>query len=155
MVNIKKTLEYTAKAIKIFTLANAVYFCGFMIVANGIHRQFAQHIKSQSGLELILKDERKKLSLKDSIKINVNLNKDKKHVAHSKKLGDKDYEISLSNDTYDITTLRHELYHIADGHFESQEKIDDSFQGKFIKSIKYLYHDEPKAILYHMTGIKL
>ncbi len=42
------------------------------------------------------------------------------------------------------STLRHELYHIYDGHLEGKRSF-----------IKYLFIQEPRAVIYQYLGIKL
>ena len=152
MSTLQNVMKYGKKAISTFLVANAIYFGGFLIGANVIHRAFSPSIKTQSELELKLEEERKRLGIKDNIIIRANLSSNPDDNSYAKKLEDNVYEINLEPEVgHNLDVLRHELYHIADGHCDDGEKVSDSFIG----GLKYLYIYEPQAVLYSISGIKL
>jgi hypothetical protein len=156
MSYVKRAIKCGEKAAKVIFIANIVYFGGFLIGANGVHRCFSPPIKTESELELRLTEEKQRLGLTDSTIIHAHLSQNKKENSYAKKLAPNEYEINLEPvEGHNIAVLRHELYHIKDGHLDDVKKISDSFGGKIEKILKYVYINEPQAILYHMTGIKL
>lgn len=65
------------------------------------------------------------------------------------------YELTL--DSYKIkSAVKHELYHIYDLDCEL-DKLGSKFvmENGVKRTYKYLFLDEPKAVLYASTGIKL
>lgn len=153
-MNFNKILRYGEKTAKVFLIGNIIYFGGFIVGVNGIHRAFSPKIRNQSELELRLKEERKKLQIGDHIKINAYLSKSGD--SYAKKLGPNEYEIKLEPLLgQNLDVLRHELYHIADGHCDYFEKMPNNFINGLKHLGKYLYWDEPQAILYSIAGLEL
>lgn len=104
-------------------------------------------ITSQKQLEQLIKQERSKIDSTNNSKIEGFLVKDKSIVRRSTKISDNSYTIKLNKNYANLPILRHELYHILDGHFEKNKN--------FPKDIKYFFIDEPQATIYSTTGLKL
>jgi hypothetical protein len=101
-------------------------------------------ITSQSHLEEILDDEMKKAGIDSDIDLKIKLSDDEDEVSHLKRFMDGSYEIILSPYGSNVSTLRHELYHLADGHLDN---------GHFSLT-KYFFWYEPQATIYQLTGLK-
>ena len=141
MVQLGRILKYGKKAIYTLVLAQMIYLWGFLMGTSSLSTLFSQKIKNQSGLELILQRERKKLDIPDKIYINVNWGAKS---AKARKIGENEYEIDLKKEYQNVSILKHELYHIKDGHLDHKTSL-----------IRYLFYEEPQATLYQVTGIKL
>jgi len=140
-------INYAKKAIlTIFVVAGISYWAS--CTAQSAFCINSPRIETQSQLESKLLEERKKLKIKDSIIIHASLDGDEHTtLAHSEKIKNKEYKIVLTQSCRDEDTLKHELYHIADGHFE---KIDKT---KGVGHIKYGWL-ELQAEIYSVTGLK-
>ena len=112
--------------------------------AQGISELTSPKINNQINLKKILEKEKKQAGIKEDKIIYVTISKNEKEVSQAIKISEKEYEIFLFNDGRNLGTLRHELYHIADGHCD-----------KPYNSLKYFFIQEPKATIYQLTGIKL
>lgn len=106
-------------------------------------------INTQSQLESKLGEERRKLEEKigDNTIIHAELSARKGMPSYAKKISDGEYEIVLSKEDANVALLRHELYHIADRHLGSGEKIRNP--------LTYLFWHEPQAVIYAAFGLKL
>jgi len=155
MVTMKKAINYGKKATQMFVLANFVYIGGFVMLANNIIAKLSKSLENQSELEIVLEQERKKLDIDDSTKIRARISENQDEDANAQRMNSNYYKITLSPKYHTISTLKHELYHIADGHCDNLGKIPNSRAGRLKKIFKYLYIYEPQAVLYSMTGIKL
>lgn len=69
-------------------------------------------------------------------------------VSAVRQLPDGSYEMRITEKGSNKYTVRHELYHIADGYL-------DQYDGLIEDKIKYLFIEEPQATLYAATGIEL
>ncbi len=139
-----------------YNISNAICIPIFLLsfwslslsVASSLSQKESPRINNQSELETILKEERKKLLIKDNYAIHVNLTD--KNIGNAGKIKENKYKINLGGKFRNISCLRHELYHIADGH------CDDCLSRNIpYRIIKYLCYYEPQAILYQVAGIKL
>ncbi len=131
----------------VYTLsAGVIYFAG-MIGTQSIANFTSPKIQSQTQLEQLLNQERKKIEPNNEFKIRATLTVHDN--ACSKKIKDNEYEIEMGSSFANETTLRHELYHILDGHFENIPKSGLN------KWITYLFWVEPQATIYQATGLKL
>jgi hypothetical protein len=134
-------------------IASAVYLVGPSL-GKELCRNHSTPIKTSSELEVILKEEKEKLGLTDATKIHAELREDKKHRSYARRINTNEYQIILSsNGGHNILILRHELYHIADGHCDHKPR--KSLNDKLNWEIKYRLIYEPQADLYALTGIKL
>ncbi len=102
----------------------------------------SQGIESQSQLEELLAKEKKKLNCDKNIKAKLTFDYNN---PISIKNEDGSYEIFLSEFGHNVSTLRHELYHIADGHLDNPNR----------NWISYFFWYEPQAALYESFGLKL
>jgi hypothetical protein len=101
----------------------------------------SEELENKSSIERAVDEEKKALGIeKKDIGVIVN---DTIYVRCAGKVGEGKYEIYLSEpETRDI--IKHELYHIADGHCDEPYSIT-----------KYLFWYEPQAAIYSLTGLKL
>ncbi len=123
-----------------------------------INRDLAQseRINSQSELDEIIDSERKKIDPSSSVRIvgKINLSDCSPpfnrldSIAFSERLPNGTYAICLGKRGRNKSAVRHELYHILDGHFESGSSW-------FVKSFLYFTLNEPKAIIYQLTGKRI
>lgn len=120
MSPLKNIVKYGKKAVSTFLVANAIYIVGFLIGVNTLSMTVSPRIESPSQLESILKREREKLGMQDNISIQVNL-KDGPFNGNSGKTGEDEYKIVLTGRSRNISNLRHELYHIKDGHCDARK----------------------------------
>jgi hypothetical protein len=115
------------------------FFCYKALLGglNKISTNNSEKIKSQEDLELILAEEKERLNLNENIIVS------KKYIRTSftTKYGDDSYSISLSSSQMNRGTLRHELFHIKDKHFDEDSNY-------LIDKIKYLFYYEPKTIIH-------
>ena len=127
-----------------FFAANAIYFAGMGCAE--VVGSMSPKIRSQSQLERLVKQERKKLAIPDAIIIQATLEFDNPETSYARKVAENSYEIYLQKypDQHNLNVLRHELYHIADGHCEKESGF-----------LRYLYWNEPLAVIYSVSGIKL
>lgn len=141
-MNINKIADYGIKIVKNIAIATGIY-TGILLGAQGISQEFiSPKINNQSQLEQILNKEKKQAGIKKDIMLDVKLGCDEDGGSYSEKISEKKYKIRLSSPT-SLSTLKHELYHIADGH------CDNSFN-----RLKYFFIDEPQATIYEITGLK-
>jgi len=136
-----------------FTITHLIYLLSLM----GIERYTSQNspkIENQSHLERIVKIEIEKMGLKDK-NIKVKLSNDRGIKSNATQFKDNHYEIILSPPHNDLGVLRHELYHIADGHFLTEKEIKEIgiFEG-IIYKFGYIYYREPKAAIYAFKNLE-
>lgn len=154
-----KILEKIGKVIE-----KSLYFlCGYTIfcplgnfLSNELSDRYGQKIKDRAHLEILVNQEKEKLGFKNkNIEvyfipfINTSI---------ATKLNKNDYRIFLSSKQRTIETLRHEFYHIFDGHCDEGYELyknGKTFGKKLKNDIKYNYIYEPQAVVYSLTGIKL
>jgi len=110
-----------------------------------------EKIKDKAHLETLLEQEKKNLGIE-----NKNIHAyfcDTIEDSLSKKINKNSYEILLSNNQRKLGILKHELYHIADGHCDENYKLLNEGR-KLENTLRYLFVNEPKALIYGATGIK-
>lgn len=142
MKNINKIADYGIKIVKNIAIAGIIY-TGILLVAQGISQETSQRINNQSQLEQILNIERKRAGIKNEMIINISMSNNKEDISEAEKIGEKYYQITLSPRSSNLSTLRHELYHITDGH------CDETYN-----DFKYFFWNEPQATIYQITGLK-
>jgi len=111
-----------------------------------------ENIRDKIHLEKLLKQEKKKLGIE-----NKNINAyfcNTIETSGARKINENSYEIFLAKDQRAFNVLRHELYHVADGHCDKGYELFNNGR-KFEKTIRYLLINEPKASIYGATGLKL
>ena len=112
-------------------------------------------INSQEDLTRIVSEERKILNIPDSIKIISEYYNSDKVVPNARKLNHNNYKIQIGTLSLETRgTVKHELYHIADGHCDlgEQQLFKES---KLAFGVIYLFYGEPQAIIYSAFNIKL
>lgn len=169
---VKKIKNYAEKTIGILLLANAAYLGGLW-VSSVWGPITAPRIHTASQLESVVNNESARLDLQE-VSIEVHLYDEPFFHGSAEKIGDNSYRINLHGLGRNISTLRHELYHIADGHcdgtlpddnlssfkksmeylFGDEHSLDDKLS-RLKTGMEYLYVDEPQAIIYETTGIQL
>lgn len=135
--------EKVQLGISICTLGNMGYFIGLALLSC-IASMGSPHIPL-SNIESVISRERDRLGIPKDIIIRFYesdpRNTARKLKAYSCKIRDKEYGIVLSDSYRDLATLRHELYHLSDGHLDE----DMNF---FMRGLKTIFYDEPSAILH-------
>lgn len=104
-------------------------------------------LKDKKHAEQILKREQKKLGIEDKkIELILEETLEEKYKAHgaARKVGPNSYQIFLIPKELNDSIIKHEVYHIADGHCDSQGGV-----------ITYFFYYEPQARLYAAFGIEL
>ena len=147
MGHLGNVAKYGKKAISTFLVANTIYF-GSLIGSGIVANVVSPKITSQTQLEQLVERERKKIDPKNNYNISANLLSEDR--ATSRKLDNGDYQIEIGGFFANETTLRHELYHILDNHFQDAEELKSSFR----VGLKYLFCYEPQARIYQVTGLK-
>ncbi len=156
MKNSNKILNNGIKIAKNTAMAVGIY-TGILLMAQGISQELmSPRINNQNQLEQILNRERKRAGINDNIIIDAKLSYDKEEGSYSQRYYKGSYRIVLSPDRFspkgsNLATLRHELYHIADGHCDDPKRFNYS---KFQKELIYLFIHEPQATIYQITGLK-
>ena len=128
-------------------LIGSLYLAG-LYTSQKISQNNSPKIENQAYIEKILEKERKRAGIKENIKINAFLNNE--GAAYSQKIGKEEYKIILPYKDSNLSDLRHELYHIADGHFNGGET-----KSSIRYALEYLFWHEPQATIYQLTGLKL
>jgi len=134
-------LKYVERAIIGISTAHIIYF-GVPAALSLVTSSVAPKIKNKSHLEQMLKEEKKKLNLGDDIKIVVELKDNNKGFSYAKKTGKNQYFINLKKNSHNLHVLKHELYHIADGHCDAEK----------MNLLRFFYIEEPQAIFYSSFG---
>ena len=71
------------------------------------------------------------------------------------KLGDGLYTIYLNKYGQKMNVLKHEMYHIADGHCDIKVPEIPYIPSEFLRNPLYFFYVEPQAVIYEATGLKL
>ena len=129
-------------AFSVYTLAVVNLWC--CAVNNDFNTRESQRIKDKAQIEQIVEDELAKHG-KYGKKITVRVDPNAQHEGRYVALGDDEYEIILSNEGYNIATLKHELFHIMDGHADNSLPY-------IIKFLSYAFYEEPRASYYAMVN---
>ena len=146
-------------------LANIPIFWAFgpMMIMD-IYLESSPKIENQGQLEQLLSQEKKRLGIEDKkIKIQFGLEKGfHEDTSYSRQIGPNEYLIAIHQTQKKEIVLRHEVYHIADGHcdngyLENIPKMskEDIMIFKIKESFKYLFLEEPQADLYASFGWRL
>lgn len=146
-MDFKKIRNRARKTILGVGLTGSLYLAG-IVVPQKISMNGSPNITTQSQLEELIKQERVKIDPENKSIIYSKLVEEDKGI--SRKLSDGKYSIFLGGIGANESTLRHELYHILDGHCE--DGLEDGSNLK--KFVKYLFHDELQATIYQSTGLK-
>ena len=120
-------------------------FGGYFFLLAGLDvagKLASEKIKGKENIERAVIEESEKLGINHRIIKIVNYSEGFT-AAYTKNVGDSLYEMGLGEEVR-RATIRHELYHIADGHCEKPSDIIDK-----------LFILEPQAIIYATTGLKL
>ncbi len=146
MKKLNKVLNCTKNCFFATGLIGSLYLGG-LYTSQKISQNNSPKINNQIHLEKFLKEERKRAGIKESIKINAIVGNEG---AYSQKIGKEEYNIYLPYKDLNLSTLRHELYHITDGHCIEGTKTKSSLR----YALEYLFWYEPKATIYEITGLK-
>ena len=119
-----------------------------MLGASIIQKLFSPKIRNESELESVLATERTKLRIDDSIKIKAKLSENNMEGSYAVKRAQGEYEINLAPGSQNLATLKHELYHIADGHCIKVVKEGEPDKMGVVELLKYLHWQEPRAVFY-------
>ena len=134
----------------IFSFVLSIYLLG-LFAAEGVSDILSEEVEGLENLEKILEEEKSKLKQCQNYEINIKIIDDSETPYATKIYGDK-FEIGLYQ-TSNISTIRHELYHIEDGH--TNMKTPKNLKERLHNGIKYLFVYEPQAAIYELTGLKL
>lgn len=134
----------------IFSFVLSIYLIG-LFAAEGISDIRSEEIEGLENLKEILEEEKLKLVQCRNYDISIKIINDNETPYATKIYGDK-FEIGLYQIS-NISTIRHELYHIEDGHTDM--KTPKNLKERFHNGIKYLFVYEPQAAIYELTGLKL
>lgn len=133
-----------SKTFMLRTLDTAIALSSYLVLLTGtqtISSVNSPKITSQNQLEQMLETEKKRLNCDKPVVAKL-CDYD---VAQSKKNDKSVYEIDLGGKCSTLSTLRHELYHIADGHLDEQ----------ICTNGRYLFWEEPQATMYEAFGLRL
>lgn len=151
---VKQSVDYIGKYIERGILIGVPAFLSFCLIKFGLitySKLVSQTITNQTELEEILKEEESKLGIIDK-RISAKFGKANGGNGHCNKLPDGSYNITLQDGKEgNRSTLRHELYHIYDGHLEDKKSISN----ELLKDLKYFFVYEPQAVLYQSLDVRL
>lgn len=142
-----KIKEKLRNIVTIILLSNTAYIGGLAFF-DGLAQCISPNI-SPLQIEEKIVEERKKRDISDKVSIKLVSPNQKDPRAYSRKIRDNEYELGLSKGAMNLGALRHELYHIADGHLEGIE--GRAYISRYGRA---LFWDEPRAILYSFKGEK-
>lgn len=138
------TVGFTSFAISATTL----HVCGMAFTQYAVS-SFSDRITSESQLEQVARTEIEELNPSFDADIDYHLTEHDAACAY--KVAEGEYGVVIGGDFAEETTLRHELYHIFDGHVKKMENIEYPP----VEMLRYLFYQEPQAIIYATTGIEL
>jgi hypothetical protein len=131
-------------------LALGAYF-GAMAIASYSSEFNSPPIISQLQLDQLIRAEAMRAGIADPSIVSGKFSEESGQ-SYAKKLAENKYELVLSApDGHNLTTLKHELYHIADGHLDQTGIIGDS---DILSGLAYMFWYEPQANIYELTGWK-
>jgi len=142
------------------TLIGLLSLLGYQIGLTGVNeylRRNSTKFENKKQLEEVLKSEIEKLEIKNKL---IKVQYQKEDQADSRKTGTNEYVISIGPSFNNDNVLKHELYHIADGHCDYTYKLNEIYKKHpllapavgFYNTSKYLFYNEPQAIIYTATG---
>ncbi len=135
-----KTASYIKKALVVKATLLTTY-TSLLLGSQLVSRHFSPSINTQSQLEFILEEEKEKAGIPKTTKVSANIENER--LVYSHKEGDKKYKVVLAKENSQLVLLRHELYHIADGHCDQPYYF-----------LRYFFWEEPQATIYSITGLK-
>ncbi len=138
MPTVLQIVRKTSKAIGISTVLLGLAY-GTLSAASLITAENSQKIKSQAQLEIVLEEEKKRLKCNKDIEAELFGSP----IPYAKKENDA-YEIKLNGKLATESILKHELYHVCDGHIDSGYSF-----------LKYHFWYEPQAMMYETFGLEL
>ena len=153
----KKSCNGLKKIIKRTSLVIGAYI-GLIFSAQAVSMYIYPGIYNQSQFEIKLEEGKRRLGIGDDITIKWAfreggyhrdesfIEKVARNTIDSTKLGKKEYKIRFTGGASE-SLLRHELFHIADGHFEHLEGMSS-----LVKAINYAIVYEPRATAYQLLG---
>jgi len=150
MGRLNHILRSGVRAISYPLIAGFLYFGGMFSVQT-ICNFTSSKIHTQAQLENLLEIERRKIDQKNGSKIYAKLSP--YDIGRSLKFHNGEYGIQIGGNNATLSTLRHELYHILDGHLEGTALSSKIGFQKEIRDLKYYFWDEPKATAYQVTGL--
>jgi hypothetical protein len=139
------------KAACAITAANLIYLATIPAI-NSTVALSQPKLSSIKEIEQVINEEVDNLGLRDK-KLNIILGNTQNGRCEAYKLGDNKYEIHLNPPLgYTRFVIKHELYHIADGHCEKQYL--NTFKDQIGFALNLMYWYEPQAVIYSLTGLK-
>ena len=118
----------------------------------------SKRIENVEQFEEGIKNLRRELSINEDIEISAEFYEDNNQSIIKRGYTDYDgrgikrtYLVQLNEELANECSLRHEMYHIADGHLIEKRNI----KNPLVKNIAYWYWYEPKAVAYSAYGLKL
>ena len=146
------------------TLAGGILYVGSLVGFSKLASLNSPEIKSQGQLEQLLGEERASLEIGEDIFINAIFNSDYIYgcygyatVSCSWKSAEKEYTIIIPV-SGTVSDLKHEIYHIADGHTDWGYELTSRAMPEDFDDFKfwayYLFYAEPQAVIYELTGLK-
>ena len=144
-----KTIVYSTTKVVARTFAGSCFYLAGLVTTQLVSTISSSQIESRSHLEQILDQERSRAGIKEGTRIHVIMSTDREAISCAVKRAEGEYGIVLSPDGMNVCTLRHELYHIADGHCDAE--LGDSTVKYWLA---YLFWAEPQATIYEATGLK-
>lgn len=133
---------------KIVFAAGCLYFAG-LIGTEFVSNNLSPKINSQIELEQLVERERKKINPNNNCVVFPILSSENE--ARSYRMFNGWYVIDIGGKMAHESSLRHELYHILDGHCDDVLKSKSNFQ----RELRYLFIYESQAAIYESTGLKL
>jgi|GEM_PF-2155294 len=138
--------------LKKFLVVGYFLWTGFLLsetALNGGSQILSPKIHNEEELELILKEEVSKLGMNDK-EITAKFGKSRLGFGQTALYSNGRYEIILDAGK-NRANLKHELYHIYDGHFNSILKIKNPLS----RMVYSFFVCEPQSLLYQSLGIKI
>ncbi len=150
---IKKIENYAYKTSLYSTLVGTVFY-SLVYLSSPICALRSSRINTQTQLEKLVAQERRKIDNSNNciiypILLPISIG------GESRKLQDGVYEVRVGGDSANTIIVRHELYHILDGHFQALEGKSELDKSEFMRFLKYFLLYEPQARIYSITSLKL
>lgn len=133
------TKKYLKKILQGIAATTTLYLCTVVAVPM-IYEPLTQEVKSKSHLQKMIESERKRLNINPDYKIQGSFTRGS---SQAQKVGHNRYEIRLNAKRATYGKLKHEIYHIAEGHCE-----------KSSSALEYFLWNEPQAAIYCVTGLR-
>jgi len=115
-----KNLKKIGKVVREIFLGGLLFYSSVLGIGL-LMQENSLKIKSKSHLEILVNQEKKKLGIENkNIKVSFC---DTLLTSQASKTGENSYEIQLSINQMYLGVLKHELYHISDGHVEYKKEF--------------------------------